>query len=101
MPKTEDKPSKKTTSKTETAAKPKKAASSVKAATATKTTAAKATTASKPKKAKALDADLRHKLITETAHFLSEKRCCGASEMDDWLFAEQLVDGVSGAISKS
>ncbi|TCS72433.1 hypothetical protein EDC61_10587 [Sulfuritortus calidifontis] len=84
MQTSEIKPSKKP------AAKPKTAA--------TKPAAAKRTTAGTARKTKPLDADLRHKLITETAHFLSEKRRSGASELDDWLFAEKLVEGVSGAI---
>lgn len=92
----EIKPSKKPATKSSTkpvaTAKPKKAASS----TAGKSTTKAAT--SKPVKIKALDAGLRHKLITETAHYLSEKRCCGGSEMDDWLFAEKLVDGMSKAL---
>lgn len=99
----EEKSSSKPSAKATPAAKPKKTAkaetgSKPAKATATKTTASAKTVSSKPKKAKGIDTDLRHKLINETAHFLAEKRCCGASEMDDWLFAEQLVDGVSGAL---
>ncbi len=95
MPKDETKPSKKT-AKSETTAKPKKPAAAKPAGK--ETAASTRTPASKPKKAKSLDPELRHKLITETAHFLSEKRRCGASELDDWLFAEQLVDGVNAAL---
>lgn len=99
MPTSEAKPSKKTTTKALPAAKPKKTESTKKVASTKVESADKAAPkTSKPKKAKPLDAELRHKLITETAHFLSEKRCCGASEIDDWLFAEQLVDRVSGAM---
>ncbi len=101
MLKAEEKSSSKAASQTATTVKPKKTtkaetgAKPAKAATAK--TSAK-TLASKPKKAKALDAGLRHQLINETAHFIAEKRSCGASELDDWLFAERLVDGVSGAM---
>ena len=97
----EDKPGKKPTAKTAAAAKPKKTAKAEPAAKPAKAANAKTsakTIASKPRKAKALDTELRHRLINETAHFLAEKRNCGASEMDDWLFAERLVDGVSGAL---
>lgn len=97
MQTSEVKPSKKTASKTLPADKPKKAAATKKAASP-KVESKAESKASRPKKAKSLDADLRHQLITETAHFLSEKRCYGASEIDDWLFAEKLVDGVSGAL---
>lgn len=101
MLKTEDKPSKKPAAKTESAAKPRKTAKAETGAKPVKSAGAKPTAktlASKPKKAEALDTELRHRLINETAHFLAEKRSCGASAMDDWLFAERLVDGVSGAM---
>ena len=92
-PKPRKKPATKSASEAKPApeAKPKKTASSAASKSTTKTS-------SKPVKIKALDASLRHKLITETAHYLSEKRCGGANEMDDWLFAEKLVDGVNSAV---
>ena len=101
MLKAEEKSSSRAAAQTATTAKPKKAAKAetgAKPAKAVSVKSATKATASKPKKAKGLDAGLRHQLINETAHFLAEKRCCGASEMDDWLFAERLVDGVSKAV---
>lgn len=66
----------------------------------TKAVASKSSSEAKPRKAKSLDTELRHRLINETAHFLSEKRCGDASQMDDWLYAEKLVDDLSTALCK-
>lgn len=74
-----------------------------------KRTAQATTTEAKPKratkaaggtsrKAVTIDPELRQKLITETAHFLSQKRCHGGGHLDDWLHAEQLVDRLSASL---
>lgn len=87
----------KKTGTSKTAAKPKAAA-----APATTKSAAKATaprTGSLAKKAPA-DADLRQRLIIETAYYLSEKRRSHCTEHDDWLFAEALVDSLAKAMKQ-
>ena len=75
---------------------------------ATKTEAAKTevtkTTAPRRKPAvpakPALDAELRQRLINDTAYYLSEKRRQFVSAEDDWCFAAGLVDGLTGALLK-
>ena len=77
------------------AAKPKAAAAPATTKGAAKTTVPR--TASLGKKASA-DADLRQRLIIETAYYLSEKRRSHCTEHDDWLFAEALVDSLAKAV---
>jgi hypothetical protein len=40
------------------------------------------------------------RLITDTAYYISEKRCSFATAEDDWMFAELLIDSVAFAVSK-
>lgn len=99
-PLTRSKP--KTTAKAKTAtsgstAKPRKPAAT-KTASPAAPAGDKAGSTGRTRKTKSLDAELRRRLITETAHFIAERRCQGGDELGDWLFAERLVDEISTAL---
>lgn len=90
-------PAKKVAEKVTTAAaKPevKAEAKPVKAAAPKKAAPAKAATKS------VVDADLRQKMLVDTAYYVSQHRHNPQGELNDWLFAEALVDGLIAGLKK-
>lgn len=62
---------------------------------------AKPSTAKKaPAKATGVNADLRQKMLVDTAYYISQQRHNPQGELNDWLFAEALVDGLIAELGK-